>query len=32
VPRPVAGFRIVEIEHVFLDVIKIIKARKEPGN
>ena len=28
VPRPVAGFTIDEVEHVFLDVVKIIKARR----
>jgi hypothetical protein len=24
-----AGFRVTGVEHVFLDVVKIIKARKE---
>jgi hypothetical protein len=27
-----AGFRVTEVEHVFLDVVKIIKARKEAGS
>ncbi|HDY82265.1 MAG TPA: class I SAM-dependent methyltransferase [Halieaceae bacterium] len=27
-----AGFHIVEVEHVFLDVVKIIKARKDSNN
>ena len=27
-----AGFHVTEVEHVFLDVVKIIKARKEPDS
>ncbi len=30
--RELGGFHIFEVEHVFLDVVKIIKARKEPGH